>query len=115
MDEDVRSYFDAVPAQRRALLDRLHALILGCYPDAQVDLSCRMPTYRVRDGWVAIANQKRHVSLYTCAAAHLAEFKQRYPHIRTGKGCINLKPGDEVGAAALEQVVRHAIEHPKGT
>ncbi|MCA8967402.1 MAG: DUF1801 domain-containing protein [Planctomycetes bacterium] len=114
MDDLVRHYFDAVPADRRELVDALHALVMRLYPHAVVDLSYRMPTYRVGEGWVAIANQKRHVSLYTCSAAHLEGFRTSHPHIRTGKGCINLKPSDRVDPAALEAVVRHAIEHPKG-
>jgi len=53
------------------------------------------------------------VSLYTCGAHHLAEFKTQHPEIRTGKGCINFKPDIEPPVKAIEQVVRHAIEHPK--
>ena len=111
---DVQEYLDAVPDERKAMVGKLHALILDLYPEAEVDLSYRMPTYRFGDGWVAIGNQKRYVSLYTCGAHHLAGFKQRHPGIRTGKGCINLKPTDTVPVAALKQVVRHAIEYSKG-
>lgn len=110
---EVQSYLDAVPEERRALVDGLHALILRLYPRARVDMQYRMPTYRVDDGWVAIANQKRYVSLYTCGYHHIERFKQRCPAIRTGKGCINLKANDDIPWPELEFVVRHAIEHPK--
>ena len=79
-------YLDAVPADRKPLVERLHGLILDLFPEADVDLSYRMPTYRFGDGWVALANQKRYVSLYTCGAHHLVEFKKAYPGIKTGKG-----------------------------
>jgi len=72
-----------------------------------------MPTYKVKNGWVALANQKRYVSLYTCGAHHIAEFKVKYPAINTGKGCINFKSKDPVPVTALKKVVRHAIENPK--
>ncbi len=114
MNDEVERYFAAVPEDRRALLDALHRLIIGAYPDAQIDMKYRMPTYQVSDGWVALANQKRYVSLYTCGAHHLAQFKDKHPAIKTGKGCINFRPGDELPLADVEQVVRHAIEHPKG-
>jgi len=39
----------------------------------------------VGDGWVAIANQKHYVSLYTCGYHHIERFKQRCPRIKTGK------------------------------
>jgi len=110
---EVQRYLDAVPEKRKPLILKLHALILGLYPNAEVDLSCRMPTYKAKYGWVALANQKHHVSLYTCGAHHLASFKEKYPGVKTGKGCINLKDTDPFPVAALKQVVRHAIEHPK--
>jgi uncharacterized protein YdhG (YjbR/CyaY superfamily) len=113
MRKDVEHYFDAVPEDRKHLVDTLHSLIVGLYPQAAIDMSYRMPTYKAGDGWVALANQKRYVSLYTCGAHHIADFKKRYPSIKTGKGCINLKPADPVPEAALKKVIRHAIEHPK--
>lgn len=112
IDPEVERYFDAVPEERIALVRKLHALIVDMYPDARVDMSYRMPTYRAKAGWVAIANQKSYVSLYTCGAHHIAAFKKRYPGIRTGKGCINLKVTDRVSSAELRKVIRHAIEHP---
>ena len=64
------------------------------------------------DGWVAIANQKHYVSLYTCGYHHIEDFKNAYPKVRTGKGCINFREKDELPLDALADVVRHAIEHP---
>ena len=72
-----------------------------------------MPTYRAKDGWVALANQKNYVSLYTCGSHHLVEFKKKHPDIKTGKGCINFKETDPIPVAAMKKVITHAIEHPK--
>jgi len=113
MNAEVKAYFAAVPDDRREMVEQLHRIIIGLYPKAQVDMSYRMPTYRAKEGWVAVANQKRYVSFYTCSAEHLADFKQKYPQIKTGKGCISFKPTDNVPVTALKKVVRHAIEHPK--
>lgn len=113
LNQELEDYFDAVPPGRKALLEQLHGLILSLYPDALVDLSYRMPTYRVGHGWVAIANQKHYVSLYTCGEQHLADFRAAHPEIPTGKGCINFKPDAKLPATAVTQVIRHAIEHPK--
>ena len=109
LDPLVRQYFDAVPGPRRAHVDALHTLITSLYPQAAVDFAYRMPTYHVADGWVAIANQKHYVSLYTCGARHLAKFKAAHPRIPAGKGCINFKPADALPLRALEQVVKSAL------
>lgn len=114
MTSDVSDYIASAAVDHRQIMKTLHQLILRLYPDARVDMQYKMPTYHFGEGWVAMASQKRHVSLYTCGAPHIAEFKRRHPKIKTGKGCINLKPTDPLPLADLENVVTHAIEHPKG-
>ena len=110
---EVESYLDAIPEPRRARARRLHDMILEQYPRARVDLQYRMPTYHVDQGWVALANQKHYLSLYTCGYHHIAAFRQKHPRIKTGKGCINLRDRDPLPLADLRAVVRHAIESPK--
>lgn len=114
MNDDVKAYLDSVPESRAAHVHALHELILELFPDAVVDMRYKMPTYQVGDGWVAVANQKSYVSLYTCGAAHLAAFKEKHPQYRTGKGCINFRERDTLPLPALRAVIRHAIRHPKG-
>lgn len=88
-------------------------MILKLYPRARVDLSYRMPTYHVDAGWVALANCKHHLSLYTCGYHHISAFREKHPRIKTGKGCINLRDRDPLPMADLRAVVRHAIESPE--
>ncbi len=114
MDAEVLAYFDAADASRRERLETLHRLIIECFPEVSVDMQYKMPTYTYGEGWVAIANQKNYVSLYTCSAAHLRAFKARHPDYKMGKGCINFRAKDEIPLADVKAVVRHAILHPKG-
>lgn len=108
----VSEYFSDAPAARRIMLVQLHDLITELYPKATVDMHYRMPTYRHGEGWLAIANQKRYVSLYTCGYHHIEGFKRAHPKIRTGKGCINFSEKDELPLDDLRDVICHAIEHP---
>jgi Domain of unknown function (DU1801). len=114
MNTDVENYFAALPEKRREKLKLLHEAILACFPDAKVDMHYKMPTYSYSEGWVAIANQKSYVSLYTCGAHHIEAFKLAYPEYKAGQGCINFRMKDDIPLEAIQQVVRHAIEHPKG-
>jgi uncharacterized protein YdhG (YjbR/CyaY superfamily) len=113
MNEEVQRYFDAVPEERKPLFNKLHAVIMGAYPNAEVVIWYGMPTYKAMSGWVALANKKHYVTLYTNSAHHIAEFKAEYPAIKTGKACINFKVTDPVPSTALKKVVRHAIEQTK--
>lgn len=113
MDKAVEQYFEAVSEQRKDRLNSLHQLITSLFPQATVDMKYKMPTYQYDDGWVAIANQKNYISLYTCGYHHIEGFKKSYPQIKTGKGCINFGDEDELPLAEIETVVKHAINHPK--
>jgi uncharacterized protein YdhG (YjbR/CyaY superfamily) len=113
MSTDIDTYIQSIPEQRLERFLSLHDLILKLYPDATIDLSYRMPTYRVGEGWVALANQKNYISLYTCGESHLEPYKQKHPEQKTGKGCINFRARDEIHHGDLEAVIKHAIDHPK--
>jgi uncharacterized protein YdhG (YjbR/CyaY superfamily) len=113
MNDGVENYLSALPEGRRQLLGSILELALTRYPKATLSMRYKMPTVDCGAGWVAVASQKHYVSLYTCGAAHLEGFKAKHPNIKTGKGCINLKPDAPAPLDDLLQVIEHAIEHPK--
>ena len=109
MKDTVQEYFDSVPPARRGQIIELHNLIIDLYPHAWVDMHFKMPTYHSGDAWVALANQKNYISIYTCDAHHLAEFKEKHPGIKTGKGCINFQIGAKIPLTDLKQVIKYAM------
>ncbi len=113
MDKRVQKYFAAVPPARRRRLKQLESLVLGTYPKAEVLIWYGIPTYRAREGWVNLANQKSCVTLYTTSPRHIASFKERHPDIKTGKACINFRDSDRIPAADLRKVIRSAMENTK--
>ena len=113
---EVMQYFaeQAEPRGRRLLA--LHEAILRAYPSSRADTAYRMPTYHYQEGWVALANQKHHISLYTCGYQHIQAFKAANPGVKTGKGCINLRERDVLSGTLLDElmkVVRHVMEQRK--
>ena len=110
MNEEVQRFVDAVPEDRKPLFDRLRALILRLYPDATLTLSYGVPTFRTKTGWVALGYWKSGVSLYTNGLHNISAFKIAHPDIRTGKGSINFRLGDDMPSEAVENVIRHAME-----
>jgi uncharacterized protein YdhG (YjbR/CyaY superfamily) len=109
----VDAYISSIPSQRHDRFMSIHELIIQLYPDANIDMSYKMPTYSIGDAWVALANQKQYISLYTCSASHLESYKQKHPRQKTGKGCINFRDSDEIYYDDLELVIRHAIKFTK--
>jgi uncharacterized protein YdhG (YjbR/CyaY superfamily) len=114
MDKKVDQYISGIPDSRKDRFESLHQLIIGLFPEAIVDMKYNMPTYHVGEGWVAIANRKNYISLYTCGYHHIESFKAKHKGIKTGKGCINFRDKDEIPLQDLKAVARHAIEQPKG-
>lgn len=112
-ENGVDEYLDAQPAPRARRLRELRDLIERLCPRARVSMKYRMPTFECEEGWVAIANQKHYVSLYTCSAVHLEAFRLAHPKIRTGKGCVNLRDRDELPVRDLEPVIRSALSKRK--
>ena len=94
MDHEVQAYVDAIPAEHRALFDRIHALILGVRPDAAVSLSYKMPTYKAGGGRLYVAAWKHGVSIYGWKPGRDGGFLERHPELKTSKGTVQLRPED---------------------
>ena len=98
MDDVVREYIDAIAPDRRPLFDRLHRLVLEAFPDAEVVLSYKMPTYKVGRHRLFVGVWQHGVSIYGWAQGRDAGFTARHPELRTSTGTIQLRPED---AAAI--------------
>ncbi|ADE53953.1 iron chaperone [Coraliomargarita akajimensis] len=109
MADTVTHYLESIPVERRDLLQQLIDTIHTVAPNAIESMDYRMPTYRSKDGWVSVANQKHYISLYTCSEDHIAEFKAKHPRIRCGKGCLNLKPRGALPLKDIKRVIEHAL------
>ncbi|MDF2179780.1 DUF1801 domain-containing protein [Aliiglaciecola sp. CAU 1673] len=105
----LKDYLAAIPAHRQERFAALQAIIKSLFPDANESMKYKMPTYEHKGGWIAIANQKGYISLYTCSEEHISSFKSTYPEIQTGKGCINFKDKDPLPLEALAIVIKSAL------
>lgn len=107
----IEEYIQTVPDTRRPKFETILYLIRGLYPDAEESMKYKMPTFQNKAGWIAVANQKSYISVYTCMEQHIADFKTRHPHIKTGKGCINFRDKDDIPLDDLKPVVVSAMEY----
>ena len=112
MEDAVREYIEAIPAEHRPLFDRLHRLVLEARPDAAVVLSYKMPTYKVGRRRLFVGAWKHGVSIYGWDRGRDAGFTARHPELQTGKGTIRLRPEDAAGIPDDEfrDLVRAALD-----
>ncbi|SEO18470.1 iron chaperone [Actinacidiphila rubida] len=98
MDPEVRTYIDGIAPEHRPLFDRVHRLILGAYPEAEVVLSYGMPTYRVGTRKLHVGVWQHGVSFYGWDKERAAGFTARHPEFLSGRSTLRLRSKD---AAAL--------------
>ena len=92
----VSEYINSVPKHR---LDRFNELINNFrkwYPDAELTMKYKMPTFEIGDNWLAVANQKSYISVYTCGYHHIESYKKKHPRTKSGKGCLNFRDNDDI-------------------
>jgi hypothetical protein len=127
MSDEIEAWFDAA-GPRGEQLRRVDALVTAAAPgiDRQLPvgssamLGYGLMPYQPKSAkeptmWplIALAAQKRHLSLYVCAVvdgSYLAETRaERLGKVSCGKSCIRFTTLDRVDAAELGALVRDAV------
>jgi hypothetical protein len=116
MDAATRAYVDAIPDATRPLFDRIHGLILGVHPDADVVITYDMPTYVVGERRLHVAAWKGWVSLYGWDADHDGGIVARFPTSSSGRGTLKIRPADAVQISddELRSLIRGALDPRAG-
>lgn len=115
------AYIAEVEAERRPDIQRLHDLIREVAPELEPTMEFKMLGYGKfhykyasgREGdWmkIGIANNKRYISLYCCAAdesGYVAErYKKRLPKADIGKSCVRFKRLSDLDEETLKELIR---------
>lgn len=123
----VKEYLAAVPAERKEMINFLHACIQKTVPKLKPWLAYNMIGYgafpyknykKEMIEWpvISLANQKQYVSLYVCAVEngkYLAEkSKKELGNVSVGKSCIRFKKIEDVNLDALKKVLKAAEKNP---
>jgi hypothetical protein len=112
VDEGVRAYIEAIDPSQRPLFDRLHGIMLGEHPDAEVALSYGMPVYRVGKRRLNLGVWKHGVSVYGWRADRDGGFVARHPRLSSGKGTIRIRTKDaaQISDDELRALLGGALE-----
>jgi len=122
-------YLAQVPEQRRDAMRFLHEEIRKAAPGLKPEICAGMIGYGVKPYetpsgckgvWpvIALASQKRYMSLYVCACGpdgYLAEAaKDRLGKVSVGKSCIRFTKLENLEVGAAMELVRRAVAIEKG-
>lgn len=123
----VAEYLKAVPAERKELINFLHAFIQKSAPKLKPHFAYNMIGYgafpytnykKEAISWpiVALANQKNYVSVYVCAlkdGKYVAElYAKDLGKVSVGKSCIRFKKQEDIHLPTLKKVLLLAQNNP---
>lgn len=121
------AYLDALPDDRRKMLESLDTFIQTHAPTLKQNFLYNMPGYgsftcknykKEFIEWpiIAVASQKNYVSLYICAVdknGYIAEhFKNDLGKVNVGKSCIRFKKFEDLNLETLKKIIRFAEKSP---
>lgn len=123
----VKEYIDALPKERKEMVDFLHKFIQKAVPKYKPYFS----TYGIGFGkfpyknykkemieWpvIGLVSQKHYVSIYVCAiheGKYIAEkYKKELGRVSVGRSCIRIKKLEDVNLPVLRRVLQEAEKHP---
>jgi uncharacterized protein YdhG (YjbR/CyaY superfamily) len=107
----VAAYIEAISPEHRDLFDRIHRLILDASPDAKVELSYKMPTYKVGTRRLHLGVWQHGVSIYGWKRHGDGGFTRRHPEFQTSTGTIRLRSqdGDRFSDDEIRDLARAAL------
>ena len=110
----MQAYIDAIGSAQRPLFDRVDALIVALYPDVEVVLSYKMPTYRVGDRSLHVAAWKHGLSVYGWDEGRDGGILARRPELSSGRGTLRLpvSRADDITDDELRALIRGALSDP---
>ena len=94
MQDDVRTYVDAIAPEHRALFDHVYGLAdAAAAPEAVRSISYGVPTWRVGKRRLFLGVWKHGISVYGFLG-HDGGFVERHPDLLASKGTIHLTAAD---------------------
>jgi uncharacterized protein YdhG (YjbR/CyaY superfamily) len=109
-DPRVQAYLEGLPADQRALLEHVRAVIARVVPDAEQAISYGMPAFK-RGGkfFLSYAGWKRHCSIYPLTDEFLAAHRSELEGYDRTKGSLHFAPERPLPDPLLEALVRDLL------
>ncbi len=123
----VKEYMDALPPERREIIEALDDLIKKTAPKLKPHFAHNMLGYgsfpyknnkKETLEWhtIGLASQKNYISLYVCAVEngeYIAEkHKKELGNVSVGRSCISFKKLEDLNLATLKKVIKAAEKNP---
>jgi uncharacterized protein YdhG (YjbR/CyaY superfamily) len=104
----IDDYLATLPAERRAVLERLRRTINAAAPGAMETIAYQMPALRTRGGQflVSYAAYKKHYSLFPASGAVIEALGAELTPYLAGKGTIHFPLDKPIPASLVTKIVK---------
>jgi uncharacterized protein YdhG (YjbR/CyaY superfamily) len=111
----IDEYLAALPAAKRAALEKVRKAVKAAAPKAEECFSYGMPAFRL-DGKVLVgfAASTGHCAFYPMSGTTVAAHKEDLAGYETSKGTIRFQPGRVLPAALIRKLVKARIAENTG-
>lgn len=105
----VEEYLAALPADQRAVLEKLRATIRSAAPDATEKISYQVPTFQHHGGIVGFAAFKDHCSFFLMSTSVMDAFADELATYSVAKGTVHFTVDKPLPAALVKKLVKARI------
>ena len=102
----IDEYLAAVPADKRAALEKLRRLIQSAAPKAEECISYGLPAFRQGRMLVAFGAAAGHCSFYPMSSTLIEAHREELKGYSTSKGTIRFQPAKPLPAALVRKLVK---------
>ena len=103
----ISAYLKELPAERRAALSELRALIHRVAPKTKEAIKYGLPSF---GDLCALASQKNYMSLYVCESDIVKAHQAQLGKVSCGKGCIRFKRIEDLNLRSVESILRAILK-----
>lgn len=103
----VDEYIEALPPERRAVVETLRQTIRAAAPDASESIAYAMPAFRTRDGQflVSYAAYRNHYSLFPASGAVLEALGDEVRPFFAGKGTFQFPASRPMPVGLVSKII----------
>jgi uncharacterized protein YdhG (YjbR/CyaY superfamily) len=107
--KNVDAYLKEFPADQRAAMAKLRAIIKAAAPKAQETISYSMPMYKQDGQLVAFAAFKNHISLFVCSGSYLSRHAKEFASYSQSKSGLHFTPDNPLPVSLVKKIVKDRI------
>lgn len=107
----IDDYLAAIPADKRAALEKLRKAVKAAAPKAEECISYRLPAFRLEGKMlVAFGAAANHCAFYPMSSSTIKAFRDELKNYETSKGTIRFQPDRSLPTGLVRKLVKARIK-----